>query len=189
VLSLGFFEKTTIGSGLSSLLNDSGKTMMSSELDSPGTSPIGSHTSNFTFDYPELLLEEEYVLPPPRQEQQADVQQQPELTTAAIQGSSSTPTSSPVVTTKTQPPAPETGTAFVIQVGSFRKFEEADRVKAELALNGHVAYIQKVSIEARGNFFRVRLGPFDQYRAVEQATSNLTALKYQPLVFRVKARG
>lgn len=50
--------------------------------------------------------------------------------------------------------------AYILQMGSFRKFVDADRMKARLALIGIEAKIQKVSINNRDTYHRVRSGPF-----------------------------
>ncbi len=50
--------------------------------------------------------------------------------------------------------------AYVLQVGSFREFKAADRTKAELALLGIAADIQRVVADGRNIHHRVRLGPY-----------------------------
>ncbi len=68
-------------------------------------------------------------------------------------------------------PALTEGTAYILQMGSFRRFEDADRMKAKLALIGIEAEIQKVSINNRDTFHRVRSGPYrsqSQLNAVRQ---------------------
>ncbi|MEW8029793.1 MAG: SPOR domain-containing protein [Candidatus Thiodiazotropha sp.] len=50
--------------------------------------------------------------------------------------------------------------SFVLQMGSFRKHQDADRLKAKLALIGIEAEIQKVSINNRDTYHRVRSGPY-----------------------------
>lgn len=57
------------------------------------------------------------------------------------------------------PPLQENA-AFILQMGSFRRFEDADRMKARLALIGIETEIQKVSINNRDTFHRVRSGPY-----------------------------
>ncbi|MBT3057808.1 MAG: SPOR domain-containing protein [Candidatus Thiodiazotropha sp.] len=49
---------------------------------------------------------------------------------------------------------------YVLQMGSFRKHQDADRLKAKLALIGIEAEIQKVSINNRDTYHRVRSGPY-----------------------------
>jgi len=51
------------------------------------------------------------------------------------------------------------GTYF-LQVGSFRNSEQAERFKAELALLGLETGIQKVTIDNKTTWHRVRVGPF-----------------------------
>ena len=48
----------------------------------------------------------------------------------------------------------------MLQAGSYASYADADRLKARLALAGLEAHIQKVTIQSRGDFYRVRLGPF-----------------------------
>lgn len=50
--------------------------------------------------------------------------------------------------------------SYVLQMGSFRKHQDADRLKAKLALIGIEADIQKVSINNRDTYHRVRSGPY-----------------------------
>ncbi len=61
----------------------------------------------------------------------------------------------------------------ILQVGSFQQFEDADRVKAELALLGMSATIQKVVIKGQNVWYRVRLGPFAQPEQLEAARKKL----------------
>ncbi len=70
---------------------------------------------------------------------------------------------------------------YMLQAGSFAKMEDADRLKARLALVGLESRIQKVSIQGRGDFFRVRLGPFENTDAVEVTNRKLTKLGIKPL--------
>jgi hypothetical protein len=61
---------------------------------------------------------------------------------------------------KEAPPEAEldTGT-YLLQVGSFKSFDDADRVKASLALRGISANIQRVVINGQDVWFRVHVGP------------------------------
>jgi cell division protein FtsN len=75
---------------------------------------------------------------------------------------------------ETPTPAVKDGTAYILQMGSFRKYEDADRMKARLALIGIEAEIQKVSINNRDTFHRVRSGPYtaqSQLNAVRRLAS------------------
>jgi cell division protein FtsN len=57
-------------------------------------------------------------------------------------------------------PAAREQHSYVLQMGSFRKHQDADRLKAKLALIGIEADIQKVSINNRDTYHRVRSGPY-----------------------------
>jgi cell division protein FtsN len=62
-----------------------------------------------------------------------------------------------------KPPEPTVelakGEQFILQAGSFKQYEQADRLKASLALLGVEADIQKVSVD-NDTWHRVRIGPF-----------------------------
>ncbi|MEN8167498.1 MAG: SPOR domain-containing protein [Pseudomonadota bacterium] len=68
--------------------------------------------------------------------------------------------SPPAAQAEVRPSASESKVAYILQMGSFRKFVDADRMKARLALIGIEAEIQKVSINNRDTYHRVRSGPF-----------------------------
>lgn len=62
-----------------------------------------------------------------------------------------------------KPPEPTvelaSGEQFILQAGSFRQYEQADKLKASLALLGLEAEIQKVTVD-NDTWHRVRIGPF-----------------------------
>ncbi len=60
---------------------------------------------------------------------------------------------------ESRPTEPRPST-YILQVGSFQRYEEADRVKAKLALAGIQANIQRVVINGQDVWYRVRVGPF-----------------------------
>jgi cell division protein FtsN len=55
--------------------------------------------------------------------------------------------------------------SYLLQVGAFRNYQDADRLKASLALLGIEAHIQRVSIDDKETFHRVRSGPYSRPRA------------------------
>jgi cell division protein FtsN len=61
---------------------------------------------------------------------------------------------------ETAPTTQADGASYILQMGSFRKHQDADRLKAKLALIGIEAEIQKVSINNRDTYHRVRSGPY-----------------------------
>lgn len=58
------------------------------------------------------------------------------------------------------PPKAETPKGSYLQVGAFQKEEDADNLKAKLALIGIEARIQTTDIPEKGIWHRVRVGPF-----------------------------
>lgn len=57
---------------------------------------------------------------------------------------------------------------YVLQVGSFKRFEDADRAKATLALRGISASIQRVVINGQDVWFRVHVGPLSDVDALRE---------------------
>lgn len=80
----------------------------------------------------------------------------------------------------------EEGVSYFLQAGSFARFEDADQLKARLALTGLVAQIQKVTLEGRGTYHRVRLGPYARVEDMEQANRQLRELGIKALASKVR---
>ncbi len=76
---------------------------------------------------------------------------------------------------------------YVLQAGSFRQLAQADRLKAELALIGVPAKIQTVSIEGGSKWHRVRVGPFTNLRALNEARSELQSNGLKVIVLKVRS--
>ena len=73
------------------------------------------------------------------------------------------------------PPTAGANASYILQAASFTTFKDADRLKAKLALAGLEAQIQKVSIEGRGDFYRVRLGPYRHLAQLDASDRRLQA--------------
>ncbi|MEW6764368.1 MAG: SPOR domain-containing protein [Pseudomonadota bacterium] len=73
-------------------------------------------------------------------------------------------------------------TRFELQVGSFRRYEEADRRKAELALLGFSASIQSANVNGE-NWHRVKVGPLPEADA-RKALDRLKAVGMNPLMVK-----
>ena len=80
---------------------------------------------------------------------------------------------------------PEANASYVLQIAAYSNQEEAERVKAELSLKGLEPYVEKVPIEGKGTFYRVRLGPFTRLHDLDTASNRLVALGIQALRVRV----
>jgi cell division protein FtsN len=80
--------------------------------------------------------------------------------------------------------AVEKSGAYVLQAGSYRKVEEADRVRAQLALQGIEARVQRVSIDA-DTWHRVRIGPISDLSELNRVRDRLREADMDVLVIRV----
>lgn len=74
---------------------------------------------------------------------------------------------------------------YVLQAGSYTRYNDADQMKAKLALAGVEARIQKVTIEGRGEFYRVRVGPFKTLSQADAANQRLRNQGVQAIRLRV----
>jgi cell division protein FtsN len=82
------------------------------------------------------------------------------------------------------PTAPvERAGSYVLQVGSYRKFEEADRVRAQLALQGIESRVQPVSID-NDTMHRVRVGPITNLKELNRVRDRLREAEMDFLVIR-----
>jgi len=76
---------------------------------------------------------------------------------------------------------------FILQAGSFKKFEEADKLRARLALQGIEAHIQKVKINATDTWHRVRIGPLNNVKSLNQTRRRLRDLGIASIVVKNKS--
>jgi cell division protein FtsN len=73
----------------------------------------------------------------------------------------------------TQPPAADAPT-YYLQAGAFQNPDDADNLKAQLALLGIEAAIQTAEVADKGTLHRVRVGPFSAMDDVNRTRSVLT---------------
>lgn len=66
---------------------------------------------------------------------------------------------------KPAPKAPTEDERFLIQIASYRSANEAENLRAQLALIGIEARIEKVSVNDAETYFRVRAGPLPRGQA------------------------
>lgn len=81
--------------------------------------------------------------------------------------------------------APKDDINYTLQVGSFRSFDDADSLKAQLAFLGIESAIQKVSSGGE-KWFRVRVGPFTNARDMNKVRNRLHANDYNPMLVKDK---
>lgn len=83
------------------------------------------------------------------------------------------------------PPADAPSGRFILQVGSYRRFEDADRVKASLALLGMDAGIEKAQLKNGETWYRVRVGPLTDARQIASLKTQMKANGINPLLIRI----
>ena len=75
---------------------------------------------------------------------------------------------------------------YMLQAGSFRNLEQADRLKAKLALEGIVASIQTVRIKDSETWHRVRVGPINDITTLNQTRKRLSNMGVPSIVIKDK---
>jgi cell division protein FtsN len=65
--------------------------------------------------------------------------------------------------------------SYFLQVGAFQTEEEADNLKAKLALQGFEAVIQTAAIPDKGIWHRVRVGPLTSLDQINKTKSDLVS--------------
>jgi cell division protein FtsN len=73
---------------------------------------------------------------------------------------------------------------FLIQVASFKKAADADRLKAQLSLLGMTVQVSRVQIDDRDTWHRVRVGPYSTRKALDNARKRLTDNGLRGIVIR-----
>lgn len=83
-----------------------------------------------------------------------------------------------------RPDLPAEPGTYVLQAGSFSAYEDADRMKAQLALQGIPSRIQRVSIDDR-TYHRVRIGPVSDIDELDDLRRRLREARIEILMIRV----
>jgi cell division protein FtsN len=73
--------------------------------------------------------------------------------------------------------------SYILQVGSYKNFTDADRVRAKLAIQGIESSIQKVSIDT-DVWHRVRIGPINNLTKLEDTRRKLREAQIDALVIK-----
>lgn len=96
------------------------------------------------------------------------------------------PEEDPEVAADLEAKAVDTPGTYVLQAGSFTTLEDADRRRAQLALQGIESAIQRVTIDDK-TYHRVRIGPIDDLDELNMIRSRLRAAKIDVLIIRLRA--
>lgn len=75
---------------------------------------------------------------------------------------------------------------YIIQTGSFRNLQDAERQKAMIAFQGLKADIESVTNDQGTTWHRVSTGPFYNRSKMNSALDKLVAIHIQPLVKKIK---
>jgi cell division protein FtsN len=73
---------------------------------------------------------------------------------------------------------------YVLQAGSYRNFNDADRIRAQLALQGIQAKVQKVQVDA-DIWHRIRIGPISNLDELNRMRQKMRKADIDVLVIRV----
>ncbi len=79
----------------------------------------------------------------------------------------------------------KTGVQYSVQAGAFRKFKDADSLKAKLLMMGFSPNIEKAVIGST-TWYRVKMGPYNQLASVDAIQARLKSNKMKALVIEVK---
>lgn len=168
-------DPESIGRGIAHLVETSRSRFTTEEVESPP--PAKTEKVSTEFDFYMVLPEIERIVPDPRPTEASSDPAEAAQAEAA----------KPAVAADVEPEAASAtpGSRFELQAGAFVRQSDADRLKARLALAGLESRIQKVSIEGRGDFFRVRLGPFDETAQLAAADRKLASLGIKALRLKI----
>ena len=90
------------------------------------------------------------------------------------------------------PDAPAPGAApagsdrYIIHVASFRAQDDAERQKASLALIGIESRIESVTIDDKDTYYRVRVGPENDWRKVQSTMARLDENGIEALLIKLQ---
>ncbi|MBU6510013.1 MAG: SPOR domain-containing protein [Gammaproteobacteria bacterium] len=73
---------------------------------------------------------------------------------------------------------------YILQVGSFQDYAEADKLKANLALLGIESSIQQVQVSNGSTWNRVRIGPINNLAQLNALRAQLAQHHIEPLVIK-----
>ena len=79
---------------------------------------------------------------------------------------------------------------YYLQVGSFKDTEDAENLKAKIAMLGMEAYVQSADLSEKGMWHRVRVGPFTNIDTIKKTKSSLlqSGIKANLIKIHVKSQ-
>lgn len=171
LLIQGAIQPTTdIGVGIRSMIQESRDSALRNQQVNESIKGNADETLQTNYDFFTVLPEVEVVV--------ADDEQ-------AEQNSTSNVASQPSPKEETAEKEQDSASAYMLQAGSYKSEADARNLKVNLALSGLRAEVQKVTIQGRGDFYRVRLGPFTSYNEMESTNSKLASQGIKALRLKV----
>jgi len=135
------------------------------------------------FDFYHLLPGLESIV----NEEDAPKEAQPPASSPGKNDKKSPPIEPPLAshpTMPTTPASPEANQEYYLQVGAFQQYQAADRMKANLAMLGFKATIQRVDAANIGQVHRVRIGPFLSVKDMRLNQQRLNAANIPTIMVR-----
>ena len=77
---------------------------------------------------------------------------------------------------------------YYLQVGSFKDTEDAESLKAKIAMLGMEAYVQSADLSEKGMWHRVRVGPFTNTDTIIRTRSSLLQSGIKANLIKVHAK-
>ncbi|MGF2736597.1 SPOR domain-containing protein [Marinobacter sp. DUT-1] len=78
---------------------------------------------------------------------------------------------------------------YLVQSGSFRSREDAERQRAQIAFLGLRASVQRIDLDNGSVWYRVNVGPFTSRSQMNSAIDKLVSLNIQPLIRKIPKEG
>ncbi|MBA1279779.1 MULTISPECIES: SPOR domain-containing protein [Pseudomonadaceae] len=134
------------------------------------------------YDFYTLLPESEVILPP-----EASKPEPPKPVTPEEAAKIDTARAEAALNGQVPPPPPLVAkapvTQFFLQAGSFRKQQEAEKVRAQIILLGQDVRVENVTVRDE-DWYRVLVGPFANREQLGQAQKTLSASGYNNLLLQ-----
>ncbi|MEA1082521.1 SPOR domain-containing protein [Marinobacter qingdaonensis] len=78
---------------------------------------------------------------------------------------------------------------YLVQSGSFRKKDDAERQRAQIAFQGLRASVQRIDLDSGSTWYRVNVGPFSSRSQMNSAIDKLVSINIQPLIRKIPKEG
>lgn len=168
-LALGFFAAFLMG------LTPSAVDVRSiTESDSGSAAEDQKDRNKPVFDFYTLLPESEVTVPSVEQVPERQVKKTVKKKAAVTKN------------TEAKPEAPAKPKRYLLQAGSFRNSKDADRLRAQLLLQGLVPKVEQVNVGGGETWFRVQLGPFEDQESLTQTRAVLASNNIDSLLLQLK---